>query len=258
VVQPLGALEHVALGLDLCQRLGGQLDRLVLPGVRLQAVDRGDDLLAAVLDGHVHQHLLDVVRVLALVGHWRDPVALDLLAQGEEVGPGLGRLPALLVEQRLVVPEPVDLEGVVHDQELAAVVAGLERHRVQGVADLAAVDRFGVDQLGQVGQLAGVGQGGQRQLLGARVVDHVRGVAAVEARLELLADVGDAGVLDLGAAELLLVQLLVELGVVVAVAALEDDDVEGGVGLDPEWVLGARLAAALGARAAAAAGAAGQ
>ena len=176
------------------------------------------------------------------------PAPLISSAQGEEVVPGLGRLPALLVEQRLVVPEAVDLKGVVQDQDLAAVVAGLDRHRVQGVPDLAAVDRLGVEQRGQVGQLAGVGERGQRQLLGARVVDHVRGVAAVEAGLQLLADVGDAGVLDLGAAELLLVQLLVELGVVVAVAALEDDDVQRGVGLHPERVLGARLAAAAGAR----------
>ena len=179
-------------------------------------------------------------------------------ARARKSVPGLGRLPALLVEQGLVIPEAVDLQGVVQDQDLAAVVAGLDGHRVEGVPDLAAVDRLGVEQRGEVGQLSGVGQGGQRQLLGARVVDHVRRVAAVEAGLELLADVGDAGVLDLGGAELLLVQRLVELGVVVAVAALEDDDVEGGVGLDPERVLGARLAAPGAGVVAAAAGAAGQ
>ncbi|MDH6453542.1 hypothetical protein M2155_005950 [Streptomyces sp. SAI-119] len=87
------------------------------------------------------------------------------------------------------------------------------------------VDRGRVQDLGEVEQLPVLVEDVDLDLLGAGVVDDVRRVARVEARLQLSGDLLGAGVGG-GDPELLLEVGLPRLGVVVAVAALEDHDVE--------------------------------
>ena len=87
--RPGRALEDVALLVELVVGLEGRLDRRVLPGVRLQVVDRRSTSRAADLGDERVEAEGEVVRVLARVRPAGDALLLRLRAEREHVVPGL-------------------------------------------------------------------------------------------------------------------------------------------------------------------------
>ncbi|MGX1117096.1 hypothetical protein RKD37_002459 [Streptomyces ambofaciens] len=227
------------------QALEDRLDRRVLPGVRLQVVDGVQHLDTADLGDHRGHREGDVVRVLAGVGPAGHALLLGLLADREHLVPGLGVLRVQGVQGLLRVPVAVHRVGVVQDPDRVAVeLAHLHDAGAQRVADLLVRVVVGrrVQQRGEVGELLLAHQDAHVHLLGAGVVDEVGRVAAVEARLQGGLDLLGGGELHLGLGEGLLVQLHGVLGVLLAEAAVEEDEFHLGAVVDRERVLGGLLA----------------
>ena len=239
VAEAGGAGPDVALGLELEEGVGGVPHRRLHPGAVFEVVDVLHHLVAAVLLDHRVEHRHHVAGVLTLVDPQRDVLGLGLLAEGHQLVPGLRRLPAVVLEQLGVVPEPVDVQRV-----RDAVGLVLEGQRVEGALDQRVTDLRAGDVEGRrrqqrrdVEQLTLVDQGRGVEVLRTGVVEDVRRGPVDETRLQLWRDVLRAQVLDLGLGVTLVVHLLVVLRVFVAEATLEDHHVERRCRVDPERVL---------------------
>ena len=174
------------------------------------------------------------------VGPGGDAGGLDLLAERDVLVPGPGVLPATVGEELRGVPDAVRGVGVVEHQERPVVRADLDHAGQQRLAHRLAgdVEAGGVEQLAEVGQRPLGDQPVEVDLAGAGVVDDIRRGAVDEARLQGLADLLRRGVLDLRLGIGGAVHRLVRLGVLVAEAAVEDDDLQRRVLGDAERVLG--------------------
>lgn len=238
VGQRLGTLEDQALVAQFDHGLEGTLDGRVAPGIRLQVVDVEHELLTALLDGQGHPEGRRVARRLTGVGEQRDALFLDFLAQRDEVLPGGGNLPAALLEQRSGVPHAHHGVDVGQLDELAAEAAGLDHTVGERVGDGHArvIEARSVQQDLQVIQLAILQEGLAVHRL-ARVVDDVRRVTGHEARLELGGDLLCRLHLDLGARQGPVVDIDEALGVLGAVPAVEEVDLQRLVGRCAERAL---------------------
>ena len=239
-------------------RLEDALHRGLRPAVRRQVLEGEAYLVAALLDRRADRQGLVVRRRLLAP---QEQVLAGLLGLGAErdgVVPGLGRRPAVLLEQARGVPHGVHGQHVVERRQLAVEGAGCLHATEEGVADRGALEVGGVEDVTEVLELVEDRAEADRVLTG--VVDQVRRVTADEARLELLGDLGGRRHLHRRAGEAVLHDRGRERHVVGAVAAVEDDRVGGGVLDHAERVVGT-LGATLGAAVAvvvAAAGAGGE
>jgi hypothetical protein len=154
--------------------------------------------------------------------------------------PGLRRGPAVLLEERLRVPDAVHGHHVVERDELVLERAGGLDAGVDDVGDLLAFVGVGLEEVVELLQLVEDAQEADLVLTG--VVDEVRRVAADEARLKLGGDVDDRLDLDLEALDLAAEHLVGVVDVVGAVAAVEDGRLDRGVRGDTERIRGALLA----------------
>jgi hypothetical protein len=222
----------------------------VRPAALLQVLQRQAHVVTALDDGRVDDEGLVVRR--RLLAPDEEVLALGLrgLAESLQVLPGLRDGEAVVLEDLVGVPDAVDRHHVVQGDELAVEGTGILDAAVERVADLGALEVVRVQDV--VERLELVQDRVPADLVGARVVDQVRRVAADEARLQLLRDLGGGGDLDRGPGLALLHDLRRALDVVHAVAAVEDHRVDLGVRGHAERVVG-RLRAAGGTAAATAA-----
>src|SRR5699024_5013304 len=112
----------------------------------------------------------------------------------------------------------------------------------QEVLERAAVEGGGLEELIDLGHAALADQRTGVHGLGAGVVEQVRRVPADEPRLQIGLDVHRGGDLHVRVRVHLRVLLTGVLRVLVAVAAVEDDDVDSGIARDAEGVVVGHLA----------------
>src|SRR5690606_16229905 len=220
--------------------LDDALDGRVRPAALLQVLQSEPDLVAALLDRRVDQERAVVGRRLLAVDEEVLALLLRLLAEVERLVPGLRRGPAVLLEERLRVPDAVHGHHVVERDELVPERAGGLDAGVDDVGDLLALVGVGLEEVVEFLQLVEDAQEADLVLTG--VVDEVRRVAADETGLELGGDVDDRVDLDLEALDLAAEHLVGVVDVVGAVAAVEDGRLDRGVRSDAERVRGALLA----------------
>ncbi len=163
--------------------LDDALDRRVRPAALLQVLQAEPDLVAALLDRRVDQERAVVGRRLLAVDEEVLALLLRLLAEVERLVPGLRRGPAVLLEERLRVPDAVHGHHVVERDELVPERAGGLDAGVDDVGDLLALVGVGLEEVVEFLQL--VEDAEEADLVLTGVVDEVRRVAADEAGLEL-------------------------------------------------------------------------
>ena len=226
---------------DLLQPGEDGLDRIERPAVGLEILQRQPDLVAALLDRRSDGHRLVVGRRLLAPAEQELALALGVGAEGQHLVVRLRHRPAVLLEQRRRVPQRVHREHVVQQNELAVERAWLGHAGVQRVLDHRALVVLRLDDSLSSSSWSRIVLMPIRPA--PRVVDDVRRVAGNETGLQGLGDLGRRCHLDRRSGLLLLHLLGGELGVVDAVAAVEDDGVNGRVGRHAEGIGVADLSA---------------
>ena len=207
----------------------------------VQVLQREPDLVAALLDRRPDRQGLVVRRRLLAPQEQVLVLRLGLGAQGHRLVPRLRRGPAVLLEQARGVPDRVDREHVVERGQLAVVRARLLDATEQGVPDLRALEVVRVEDVLEVLEL--VEDRAEPDRVRTGVVDQVGRVAADEARLQLLGDLGRRRDLHRRPGVVLLHQRGGERDVVGAVATVEDHRVDRRLVRHAERVARADLAA---------------
>ena len=214
------------------QIIDGAHDRRIGPGIRLQVIELHQNIIAArIVDQHIGDDAPDVIGVFALIGPGGSlAFFLDLLAQGQHIGPGFRVGVTSLCKSWLGVPDARNRVGDIEAQLLAIIHDAVLRTREQGIAELLSggVQGGGVHQGGHIHQLVVVHQVGHLDHIGARVVDHIRRIASHEARLQLLRNFLDALDTDRGPGVEFLLQGGGVFDVVVAKTTREEDAIHRG------------------------------
>ncbi|SDC95109.1 hypothetical protein SAMN05216270_10174 [Glycomyces harbinensis] len=239
VREPFGAFEDEAAGDEAADGVGGGDHAVLAPGAGFEVVDGVDEFESSGLGGEGLERVHHVLGELALPGPGGDAGALDLPAQGDHVVPGRGVGPAVPVEEAPGVPDAPDHIGVVEEPDGPVEGPVLDHAGQERVPQRhgRVLDAGGVEEFGEVEDLVGGGERGDVEPPGAGVVHDVGRLAGHEAGLEDLADLLEAFVGDRGVRVALLVERDGVPRVLLAVAAVEHDDFQVGVGGDAERVL---------------------